>query len=121
MPPKKTVNEWLDAIERVESGGDLDAIGDENAKGGPSRGPLQISRPYWTDAGMTIGVYENCWGPTAHFYSRLVVLCYMLRYCPAALAGRDWETCSRIHNGGPSGAKKKATLGYWEKVKKALG
>jgi len=27
---------------------------------------------------------------------------------------------ARIHNGGPKGAKKTATTGYWQKVKKVL-
>ena len=30
------------------------------------------------------------------------------------------EDLARIHNGGPNGYKKSATLGYWEKVKKYL-
>ena len=116
MAKKFTVNQWLDAVEHVESRGDLDAVGD----GGKSIGPMQISLAYWKDARMTLGVYENCRGPMSHFYSRLVVLAYMLRYCPKDLAAGDWEVCSRIHNGGPRGAVKKATVKYAWDVNKAM-
>ena len=30
------------------------------------------------------------------------------------------ETLARIHNGGPDGWRKPATLGYWRKVQKAM-
>ncbi len=35
---------------------------------------------------------------------------------------RKWtcEDLARIHNGGPSGHTKKATLGYWDKVKECM-
>ena len=31
-----------------------------------------------------------------------------------------WEVVARIHNGGPYGYKKDCTIGYWQKVKKAM-
>jgi len=46
---------------------------------------------------------------------------YWRRYCPAALEAGDWETLARVHNGGPVGARSKATLAYWRKVKAAMG
>jgi hypothetical protein len=48
------------------------------------------------------------------------MLSYFARYAPTALAKKDWETLARIHNGGPKGHTKKATLGYWSKVQKEM-
>jgi hypothetical protein len=48
------------------------------------------------------------------------MLAYWERYCPTALARGDWATLARIHNGGPAGHKKPATLKYWKKVSQAM-
>jgi len=109
----------LDAIERVETGGHRDpanAIGD----GGKALGPLQIHRVYWADAvehdkslvanGET---YDNV---RCRVYARRVVMAYWNRYAPSY----DAQTLARIHNGGPKGHVRKATLGYWAKVKAKL-
>ena len=51
-----------------------------------------------------------------------VILAYWDRYATMKRLGRKPtnEDRARIHNGGPKGHTKKATLKYWEKVKKAL-
>jgi hypothetical protein len=110
----------LDAIEAVETGGHADpanAIGD----GGKALGPMQIHKVYWLDAvdhdpslvanGET---YDNV---RDRVYARRVVMAYWSRYAKTW----DAETLARVHNGGPKGATKRATLGYWAKVKAKLG
>ena len=48
------------------------------------------------------------------------MIAYWKRYCPKAFEAGDWETLARVHNGGPKGHTKKATLKYWEKVKNRM-
>jgi len=107
------------AIRKAETGGQpnegVGAIGD----GGRSIGPYQISFAYWQDAGMPYGSWTDCL--TNKEYSEEVMRRYWKKYCPAAFNNGDWETLSRIHNGGPKGHKKKATLPYWQKVKGYMG
>jgi glutathione peroxidase len=42
------------------------------------------------------------------------------RYAPQAWAQGDVETLARVHNGGPAGARKQATLPYADKVRRAM-
>jgi hypothetical protein len=110
---------FLDAIRRVETGGlpnsGKGAVGDKGA----SIGPYQIQRAYHADARMKSGKYEDC--SASHAYSEQTMLAYFARYAPKALESKDWQTLARVHNGGPKGHTKKATLGYWAKVKKEMG
>lgn len=112
----KISDKLLSAIETVESGGRGDETPDGD--GGKAIGPFQIHKSYWKDAvdfDKSIGgKYEDCHKLE---YSRKIVRAYMSRYAPV---GATDETAARIHNGGPKGAEKKATKGYWEKVKKVL-
>jgi len=114
---EKEMRRFLDAIRRVETGGlpaaGIGAIGDKGA----SIGPYQIQRAYWLDSRIP-GEYRSCLTDAA--YSERVMRAYWVRYCPKALAAEDWETLARIHNGGPKGAKKTATVKYWDKVKKEM-
>jgi hypothetical protein len=102
----------LNAIRQVETGGEADpanAVGD----GGKAIGPFQIHRVYWQDAveydPSIGGVYSDC---KDEAYARRIVIAYLSRYC------KSWsdETVARIHNGGPRGHKKTATVKYWRKV-----
>ena len=116
----------LAAMVTVESGGDCSAVGD----GGKSRGPLQISRAYYDDAleqlkdedpAYDVPSYEVA----AHSprWSGVLARAYFRRYAPescGAFTVADCEVLARIHNGGPRGHKKKATLAYWQRVKKEL-
>ncbi len=110
---------FLDAVRRVETGGlpnaGKGAVGDKGA----SIGPYQIQRAYHADARMKSGKYEDC--SASHSYSEQTMLAYFARYAPKALESKDWQTLARVHNGGPKGHTKKATLGYWAKVQKEMG
>lgn len=97
------------ALHVVETSGRTGAIiGDQ----GRALGPLQIHRAYHADARIG-GDYSRC---ADLDYSRRVVTAYLQRYAPAAWASGDVTTLARIHNGGPRGDKKTATLGYAAKV-----
>ena len=97
------------ALHIVETSGRTGPIlGDQ----GRALGPLQIHRAYHADARIG-GDYSRC---AELDYSKRVVTAYLQRYAPAAWASGDVTTLARIHNGGPRGDKKTATLGYAAKV-----
>ena len=97
------------ALHIVETSGRTGAIIGDN---GRALGPLQIHRGYHTDARIG-GDYARC---ADLDYSRRVVTAYLQRYAPAAWASGDVVTLARIHNGGPRGASKPATVAYGDKV-----
>jgi hypothetical protein len=112
----------LDAIRFVESSG-REVVPDGD--GGKAIGPFQIHRIYWLDAVHA----EPQLGPAAGFdyqhcrdrrYAERVVAAYMRRHVPGAWARGDAEVIARTHNGGPRGAQKSATDGYWRRVQRAL-
>ena len=97
------------ALHVVETSGRTGPIiGD----GGRALGPLQIHRAYHADSRVA-GDYSRV---ADLDYSKRVVTAYLQRYAPAAWASGDVKTLARIHNGGPRGDKKSATLGYAAKV-----
>jgi hypothetical protein len=97
------------ALHIVETSGRTGPIiGD----GGKALGPLQIHRAYHADARIG-GDYSRC---ADLDYSRRVVTAYLQRYAPQAWAAGDVTTLARIHNGGPRGASKQATVAYGDKV-----
>jgi hypothetical protein len=108
---------FLDALAQVESGGQDDAVGD----GGKAIGRMQVWEIYHTDAVAHApalgGKYADCKGKA---YAERVVVAYLHRYGKKALEDKSYEKLARIHNGGPSGHRKRATLKYWRKVEKAL-
>ena len=97
------------ALHLVETGGKRGAIIGDN---GRALGPLQIHRAYHIDSRVA-GDYSRC---ADLDYSKRVVTAYLQRYAPAAWANGDVNTLARIHNGGPRGASKPATIRYGEKV-----
>ena len=97
------------ALHIVETSGRTGAIIGDN---GRALGPLQIHRAYHADARIG-GDYARC---ADLDYSRRVVTAYLQRYAPAAWAAGDVKTLARIHNGGPRGANKAATVAYGDKV-----
>jgi hypothetical protein len=101
------------ALHQVETSGRHGAIIGDN---GRSLGPLQISRAYHADSRVA-GDYSQV---TDLVYARRVATAYLKRYAPQAWAQGDVETLARIHNGGPSGHRKAATLPYAEKVRRAM-
>ena len=112
-------NRLLNAIRIVESGGNDNAVGD----GGKAIGPYQIWRSYWKDAiefdPSIGGSYENCY---ERKYAERVVQAYMARYANERRLGHEptFEDIARIHNGGPNGYRKRATIPYWNKVQQEL-
>jgi len=115
---RRELRPWLDAVAMVESSADDQAVGD----GGKAIGRFQIWEIYWSDAcqvcpALRDAVYQDV---TDRVYAERVVVAYMLRYCPQAVADKDWERLSRVHNGGPRGHRKQATVGYWRKVQAQL-
>ena len=101
------------ALHQVETSGRHGAILGDN---GRSLGPLQISRAYHADSRVA-GSYEQV---TDLAYARRVATAYLKRYAPQAWAQGDVETLARVHNGGPSGHRKAATLPYADKVRRAM-
>ena len=108
-PPERF---WT-ALHYVETSGRLGPIKGDN---GAALGPLQIHRAYWQDSGVP-GTYSQC---ADLAYSRRVVTAYLRRYARAAWDRADVVSLARVHNGGPSGAKKRATLAYARKVVNAM-
>lgn len=97
------------ALHLVETSGRHGAIIGDN---GAALGPLQIHRRYWQDARVS-GRYEDC---ADLAYSIKVASSYLKKYAPKAWEAGDVTTLARIHNGGPAGARKAATLAYGAKV-----
>ena len=114
--PSHTLDEILEAIRATESGGWEDGGRHATGDGGRAIGPFQIHRAHWQDTGLP-GRYEDCREPS---YARREVVAYWERWCPEALERRDARTLARVHNGGPDGARKSATLMYWATVQAAL-
>jgi len=101
------------ALHHVETSGRLGPIKGDN---GAALGPLQIHRAYWKDSGVP-GTYSQC---ADLAYSRRVVTAYLRRYARNAWERGDAFSLARVHNGGPSGHRKAATLAYARKVVAAM-
>ena len=115
-PGAPRIERLLDAIREVETGNHPDPA---NARGdeGRSLGPYQITFAYWKDSGVP-GRYEFV---RNRAYAERVIIAYWQRFCPEALARGDWRTLAKVHNGGPNGPQVPKTIGYWLKVRQALG
>ena len=110
----------LDALRWVESSGRPDdqvPDGDD----GLAIGPYQIHRVYWQDAHTydpTLGgAYQDC---RVRGYAERVIDAYMRRHAPEAWQLGKAERLARTHNGGPTGHLKRATEGYWRRVRARL-
>ena len=106
----------LAAIKQVESGGNPNAVGDQ----GKALGVFQIWKSYWQDSVAYVpsigGCYQDCKDPK---YAESVVRAYLARYTPKGKTV-TLEMLARIHNGGPRGYLKPATLKYWLKIQRVL-
>ncbi len=102
----------LDAIAQVESNGRPNAVGDS----GRAVGTYQIHKLYWKDGTRLLGVKWNYDQAKDPVKARQVVRAYLSHY------GRDKGLLdkARIHNGGPRGYRKKATLKYARKIERIL-
>jgi hypothetical protein len=104
----------LQCICKIESGcRPLGCAWDVNSD---SCGYYQLKQVYWIDCGKPGGSLAACSKDKA--CSEKCVRAYMTRYATRCTGGRT-PTCqdyARIHNGGPTGCTKAATVGYWNKV-----
>lgn len=103
----------LPAIERVESSGKADAVGD----GGKAVGILQIHPIMVADVNRILG--EDRYALADRLdpaKSREMFRIYSDHY-----AKGDTEKSARNWNGGPRGYRKAATLPYWRKVQAEIG
>ena len=109
----------LDAMCEVESNCDPTKVGEANEIGW-----YQILPDFWIDAleydPSIGGEYEDV--AKDKEYAEKVILAYWDRYATIKRLGRvpTDEDRARIHNGGPNGYKKNATIAYWSKVRKEL-
>jgi len=106
------IDRLLDAIAHVESNHNARAVGD----GGRALGTYQIHRRYWEDGTRFLRVdwsYDQARDPAK---ARQVVRAYLLHYG----RGKSVLQKARIHNGGPRGHRKKATLKYARKIAEVL-
>ena len=101
------IERLLDAIARIESHGNAKAVGD----GGRALGAYQIHRAYWEDGTELLGVDWPHGDAADPKKARRVVKAYLRHYGQ----GKSLLEMARIHNGGPHGDKKKATLPYAQK------
>jgi len=116
---KDNYRQLLDAMCEVESNCDPTKVGKANEIGW-----YQILPDFWTDAleydPSIGGEYEDV--AKDKEYAEKVILAYWDRYATIKRLGRvpTDEDRARIHNGGPNGYKKEATIAYWSKVRKEL-
>lgn len=113
-------NKLLDAIAAVESSNRATVVGDN----GKSVGMYQLGKLYVDDVNSIYGTsykYADRLNPVV---SRKITAKYLAHYGKVYTrkTGKEptAEVYARIHNGGPSGYKKKATIKYWRKVRNVL-
>ena len=102
----------ITALIAVESSGNDMAVGDQ----GRAIGCLQIHRAVVLDVNRITGSHYKHSEMTNRVAARAVCEAYLEHY------GKNCSTeqLARIWNGGPTGDKKQATLGYWNKVSKHI-
>ena len=103
----------LAALLAVESGGNDLAIGDH----GRARGALQIHAGVVQDVNRHHGTRYTHRDMHDRAKAVRVASLYLATYAP----GASPEVQARTWNGGPRGATKAATLGYWGRVKRQMG
>lgn len=103
----------LAALLAVESGGNDLAIGDH----GRARGALQIHAAVVEDVNRRHGTRYTHLDMHDRAKAVRVASLYLATYAPRASA----EVQARVWNGGPRGATKAATLGFWARVKRQMG
>jgi len=106
------------AIIAVESSGNDLAVGDN----GDACGCRQIHACYVQDASEYAKKEWNHLDAFDRDTSIEIFIAYMSRYATEDRLGRPVtiEDIARIHNGGPNGYKKDATIKYWKKVEAEL-
>lgn len=103
----------LSALIAVESHGNPKAIGDR----GKAVGILQIHAGVVDDVNRVYHTHyrwpEDCFDPAK---SRAICRQYISIY----YGGSDPEVIARLWNGGPRGIRSRATVSYWNRVRKHL-
>jgi len=133
-PKLPTIDDLLDAIKQVESGGDATKVGD----GGAAHGAYQIHQAYFIDACVQIHLERGVQPPVPYVaavmddhWAREIVKAYWRRYQKSSFDDMLYnpssgvvsvasETLARTHNDGPAGNTNPATLPYWVKVQAVL-
>jgi hypothetical protein len=108
----------IDALIQVESSGRDHVVGDE----GSAIGPLQVHAAVVADVNRLYGTkYTH---REMRNRAKAIEVCnkYLSFYGSEKQLGRPPtpEDLARIWNGGPAGWKRKATEGYWQKVRRYL-
>jgi hypothetical protein len=102
----------ISALITVESSGNDLAIGDQ----GRAIGCLQIHRAVVVDVNRFTGSHYRHQDMTNRAAARAVCQAYLTHYG----RGATTEQLARRWNGGPTGDRKTATLGYWRKVQQEM-
>lgn len=110
---------FLAALAAVESGGDDAAINFAD----DAHGRYQITALYLADANAALGTRYTLAEMHDPDKAARIVTAYLTRYGRAfeRRTGREATAAdlARIHNGGPRGAEREATLGYAERFHRA--
>lgn len=106
------LTQLVSALIIVESNNIDSAIGDH----GKALGPLQIHRGVVLDVNRFTGSHYRHQDMTNRAIARKVCAAYLTHYGRTATT----EQLARKWNGGPTGDRKPATLGYWRKVEAQL-
>lgn len=118
----KLDKKFVHALGWVESRNNPSAVGDS----GRAVGEFQIWKSYWSDAIEYApeigGEYKDCYNSE---YALKIITSYFNRYAKEAIRKNDFETLSKLHNGGPSWRKKSTDVqnklnSYWGRVKNQL-
>ena len=107
-----TISNLISALIIVESSNNDLAVGDQ----GRAIGCLQIHKAVVADVNRITGSNYRHSEMTNRVAARAVCEAYLKAYGK----GKTIEEQARIWNGGPTGDKKQATLGYWNKVSKHI-
>lgn len=107
------------ALISVESGGNVNAVGDN----GNAIGILQIHSCVIADVNRVFKTNYR-WPEDARDPAKSRTICelYIAHWGKVRFgaAGPTYEQAARIWNGGPNGYRRTATLSYWKKVSKHL-
>jgi len=104
---------FLAALITIESGGNDLAVGDH----GRAIGALQIHAAVVADVNRHHGTRYRHAEMRDRAKAVRVASLYIQTYAP----GASPEVQARVWNGGPRGATKAATAGYWAKVRSKMG
>ena len=95
----------------------------ESTNGKTSANVYQITPAYVGDCNRFMSCFKisDRFSPfKSRFMMEVYWTVYGKRYFKATGKQPTYETLARIHNGGPDGWKKRATVHYWKRVKTEL-